>query len=383
MARPPLVLGTWGNISTTGSAGNWSASARFRDFDGVTRQVRRAGTSRQKAKDALVEHLRDRVRLHGADLNAEARVSILADRWYDTLLGKRATGTLDVYRRTIKNHVRPALGELRIREVTVPVVDRHLVAVEENVGKATAALCRVVLMGMFSLAVRHGAAAMNPVRETENVTPEPGEIHTISRDEVILLRSQLQDWDAAKDRGGRQRLTDLADVFDMLIATGIRTGEALAVRWEDVDLRSEVKTVTITGTAVHVRGEGLQRQPKPKTAAGFRTLSLPAFAVRMLVRRGAGATTEWVFPSSVGTLRSPNNMRTQWRTFREAFDYPDWLVPYTCRKTVATMIRDGQDLDAAAQQLGHVDTRWTRDHYTGHIHHGPDVRDILDQFGTD
>lgn len=383
MARPPLVLGTWGNISATGKGTAWSASARFRDFDGVTRQVRRTGTSRQKAKDALVEHLRDRVRLHGADLNGEARVSILADRWYDTLLGKRANGTLDVYRRTIKNHVRPALGELRIREVTVPVVDRHLVAVEENVGKATAALCRVVLMGMFSLAVRHGAAAMNPVRETENVSSERGEIHTISREEVILLRARLQEWDASKDRGGRQRLTDLADVFDMLIATGVRTGEVLAVRWQDVDLRSEVKTVTITGTAVHVRGEGLQRQPKPKTAAGFRTLALPPFAVRMLVRRSATSMTEWVFPSAVGTLRSPNNMRTQWRTFREALEYPDWLVPYTCRKTVATMIRDGHDLDTAAQQLGHGDTRWTRDHYTGHIHVGPDVRELLDQFGTD
>lgn len=383
MARPPLILGTWGRISRSKQGKVWSASARFRDFDGVTRQVRRTGSTGAKAEDALKEHLRDRVRLHGADLNAEARVSVLADRWYDTLLGKRATGTLDVYRRTIKNHVRPALGELRIREVTMPVVDRHLVAVEENIGVATAALCRVVLMGMFSLAVRHGAAAMNPVRETENVSSEPGEIHTISREEVILLRAQLQEWDASKDRGGRQRVTDLADVFDILVATGVRPGEALAIRWEDVDLRSEMKTVTITGTAVHVRGEGLQRQPKTKTAAGFRTLSLPPFAVRMLVRRAATASTEWVFPSTVGTLRSPNNMRTQWRKFREALDYPEWLVPYTCRKTVATMIRDGKDLDAAAQQLGHVDTRWTRDHYTGHIHTGPDVRDLLDRLGSD
>jgi integrase len=383
MPRPPLILGTWGKISRSKQGKVWSASARFRDFDGVTRQVRRTGTTGPKAEDALKEYLRDRVRLHGADLNAEAKVAVLADRWYDTLLGKKATGTLDVYRRTIKNHVRPALGELRIREVTVPVVDRHLVAVEENIGKATASLCRVVLMGMFSLAVRHGAAAMNPVRETENIASEHGEIHTISRDEVVLLRQRLREWDAAKDRGGRQRVTDLADVVDLLLATGVRTGEVLAVRWEDVDLRSEVKTVTITGTAVHVRGEGLQRQPKPKTAAGFRTLSLPPFAVRMLLRRAARARTQWVFPSAVGTLRSPNNMRTQWRVFRAALDYPEWLVPYTCRKTVATMIRDGQDLDAAAQQLGHVDTRWTRDHYTGHVHTGPDVRDILDRLGDD
>jgi integrase len=88
-----------------------------------------------------------------------------------------------------------------------------------------------------------------------------------------------------------------------------------------------------------------------------------------------------VFPSSVGTLRSPNNMRTQWRVFREAHDYPDWLVPKSCRKTVATLIRDGVDIDAAAQQLGHTDTRWTRDHYTGRIHDGPDVRALLEQLG--
>jgi integrase len=161
---------------------------------------------------------------------AETRVTVLADHWYDTLIGKKATGTLDVYRRTIKNHVRPALGELRIREVTVPVVDRHLVAVEENIGKATARLCRVVLTGMFSLAVRHGAAAMNPVRETENIAIERGEVRTIALDDVVLLRQRLREWDGGTDRGGRARVTDLADVVDMLLATGVRTGEVLALR---------------------------------------------------------------------------------------------------------------------------------------------------------
>lgn len=40
MPRPPLEVGTWGSIAVREvSSGAWSASARYRDVDGVTRRV--------------------------------------------------------------------------------------------------------------------------------------------------------------------------------------------------------------------------------------------------------------------------------------------------------------------------------------------------------
>lgn len=381
MPRPPLVLGTWGQITRSRRGKLWVAKARFRDFDGITRLVERTGSTGRQAEDTLVEHLRDRTRLHGGEITAESHVRVLADRWYDTLLERRlASGTLEAYRRSLRVHIEPALGGLRIREVTVPVVDRYLGALVRK-SPSAAKRARVVLKGMFSLAVRQGAAATNPVTDAQTVTTERGEVLTIEPADVVTLRRRLREWDAGTDKAGRGRVGELGDLIDMLIATAIRPGELLAIRWTDIDLGADIPTVTITGTVVQVRGEGLQRQEHPKTASSWRRLTLPPFAVAMLLRRRADAYTEWVFPSSTGTLRSPNNMRRQWRDFREHHGYDDWITPKSFRKTVGKLIRDGVDLDTAAALLGHSNTRVTEQHYTGRIHDAPDVRAIVEQLG--
>lgn len=53
-------------------------------------------------------------------------------------------------------------------------------------------------------------------------------------------------------RRGPKRAPDLLDVVDVLLATGARIGEVLAIRWQDIDLSSERPRLTITGTVVHI-----------------------------------------------------------------------------------------------------------------------------------
>lgn len=383
MARPPLVLGTWGMINRTQQGPHkWTASARFRDFDGVTRKVARQGTTGRRAEDALVEHLRDRVRTHGSDLTAESKVADLAAQWVTVLeqLG-RAPSTVQQYKNSLEVNVLPALGGVRLREATVPVIDRVIETLTERRGPGAAKTARVVLTAMFTLAVRRGAVATNPVREAQSVRIERKEVKVVSLEEVRGLRLALRAWDAGLDGAQRARTTDLAEPIDMLLGTGIRTGELVALRWSDLDLDVEVPIVTIQATAVQLDDVGLIRQERPKSDSGFRKLQLPTFVWEMLVRRRERAYSDWVFPSSTGTLRSPANMRRQWREFKLANDYPLWMTPKTFRKTVATAIRDGRDIENAGAQLGHSSSEITRKFYAAREYLGPDVRDILDQFG--
>lgn len=383
MARPPLVLGTWGAIARTQQgAGRWTATARFRDFDGVTRKVSRGGSTGRRAEDALVEHLRDRVRTHGSDLTAESKVEDLAAQWVDVLekLG-RAPSTVQQYKNSLEVNVLPALGGVRLREATVPVVDRVIEALTQRRGPGAAKTARVVLSAMFSLAVRRGAVATNPVREAQSVRIERKEVQVVPLEDVRGLRVALRAWDAGLDGAKRARTTDLADPIDMLLGTGIRTGELVALRWSDLALDTDVPIVTIQATAVQLDDVGLIRQERTKSESGFRKLQLPTFVWEMLVRRRERAYSDWVFPSSTGTLRSPANMRRQWREFKLANDYPEWMTPKTFRKTVATAIRDGRDIENAGAQLGHSSSEITRKFYAARAYLGPDVRDILDQFG--
>ena len=379
MGRPPLVLGTWGSITRTKRGTAWVASARFRDFDGVTRKVERRGATGRQAEDALVEHLRDRTRTHGGDMTGDTKVRTLSEQWFEALSQQgKAQGTLDTYSRALRINVLPALGDLRLREATVPVIDRYVTALTERAGTGQAKTARVVLNGMFSLAVRHGAVATNPVRETEPVRIARKEVQTISVAEVIALRERLATWDAGIDKTGNARVTELGPVIDMLLATGARTGEVLAIRWADLDLDDSHPTVAISGTVVQSTGRGLVRQDRTKTASSHRRLRLPTFAATVL--RARERTSVYVFPSSTGTLRSPSNMRRQWRDFRREHGYEEWITPKTFRKTVATLIRDDLDLDTAAAQLGHSSTAVTQKHYAARLAEGPDVTSILEKF---
>lgn len=88
---------------------------------------------------------------------------------------------------------------------------------------------------------------------------------------------------------GPRRTPDLAHIVDILLATGGRIGEVLALRWHDIDLDTTLARLTFAGTIVYVKGRGYHRQPWTKSDAGYRTLTLPRFAVHVLQQRHADA----------------------------------------------------------------------------------------------
>lgn len=382
MARQPLPLGTWGKIKRTSTPNGEKAYARFRDYDGVTRQVEKVGKTPAAAERALVEALRDRSKLPVEDLTPDTRLGTVADAWLLEFAAlDRAEGTRVLYGRALA-HVRKALGEVTLREATVPAVDRFLKAVSKSSGPSMGQICRVVLQGILGVAVRQGAIAANPVRDAAPITLPKREVRAFSVEAVILLRTQLKAWDAGLTKGNHPRTTDLADVVDMILATGVRSGEVLAIGWDHLDLSSDPCTVDIRGTMVWTKGEGLRVQAHPKSETSKRGLQLPPFAVEMLMRRMVESQSPMVFPSSLGTLRSPNNFRRQWRDFRDANGYEEWVTPKTFRKAVATLVKAEAGLDAAAGQLGHAGTAVTSKHYVEQTHQGPDVRDILQRFAS-
>jgi integrase len=102
-----------------------------------------------------------------------------------------------------------------------------------------------------------------------------------------------------------------------LAGTGCRVGEAVAVKWDAVDL--EAGTVSIRANVVRAHGRGIILQDHPKAKAGVRTIAMPAAIVGLLGDRlikGVRRSHNLVFPTALGNLRDPRNTSRDWSLVR-------------------------------------------------------------------
>ncbi|NLP82603.1 site-specific integrase [Microbacterium sp. CFH 90308] len=382
MPRPPLELETWGKIRRTTVDGKPTAIANYRGSDGRTRPMQRQGKTPAEAERNLIKALKQQLAPASDDLSPDSTVEQLAEKWIDSK-GKLAEGSLRIYGKAIQNHIKPGLGSVRLKEVTVPRLDRFITAVTKASGPGTATTAHVVLRGMFALASRHGAVKPNPMVDVP--APEKpkrrGRAAAPDADVIRGIRTRFEMWDAGTepreegDRRRRQpRASDLLDSTDMIIGSGVRTGELLALQWDVLDLTAQV--VTIRRTIAQDRDEKFFVQEFTKSDAGYRELELPDPIVEMLLRRRVASFSEFVFPSAVGTFRHPNNYRTVWRAALRDTPFAG-VTPKSFRKTVATVIRNELGIAAAKDQLGHEDEKTTKAHYADEVHRGPAAGPVL------
>jgi integrase len=371
MPRPPMALGTWGEIrvyptrtDVRGKPDRFRAVSYYRDFDGRTRQLQRRGNTRAAAVNNLKIMLKERAAVaRDGELTTAHRFREAASLWLDKVAAlvaddRRSPGTLETYRRQLSRHVIPALGELRLGEVTTPLVDKFIGKVKTEVGPATARTCRSIVSGIMSLAVRYGAVVANPVREVDRVEgstkKEPRALTEAER--VAWIVRLAADEDAVRK--------DLLDLTAFLLATGCRIGEALAVLWSEADFKAE--SVAITSTIIRVTGVGLVRK-RTKSRAGQRVLPLPSWAVSMLRRRFMDNVRldQPVFPDSLGEFRDPSNVQRDLRSARGTKEMA-WVTSHSFRKTTATILDDaGLSSRLVADQLGHSRPSMTQDVYLG------------------
>ena len=373
MPRPPLVIGTWGRIRRRKlPSGAWVADARYRDHDGVTRQIERTGATGQKAEDALKRALTERLTLAGDDITAETTIRGVGEQWFvDEIEGAKALNTERRYREILDGVVYPGLGSVRMREVSVSRLDRFLKLTASTRGAATATVTKTVLSGVLGMAARHGALQGNPLRDVASIKKPQKEVRVLAIEQLWDLRRRMYANELAV-------LRDVPEPIDYMLGTGSRIGEALALRWADLDLEARPATALVRATVVWVNERGAIIQERPKSASSRRLLTLPDWTAEMLRRRQEATPKndlDLVFPSARGTVREPANLRRQWRELRVEIGY-DWVVPHTFRKSVATL---ADDPELAAAQLGHSSTATTKKNYIPKTHVGPDLRSKLEQ----
>lgn len=382
MPRQRMEPGDHGRITVTRcETGLFEARTYLRDSDGTRRKVRRTGRSDEDARRALQRHLKQRTApLAGQIVSERTTLAELFDVWIvrkvseDNLLPQSEAQ----YRKVWRIHGAGKLGSLRIRELSTSRADAHL----KNVGSVRQAqLLRIVLKGMFTLAVRFDVIAVNPVVEARPNRGSKRVVRAATPVEFRRIRQAATEFAGAPIRGP-QRGRYLPAFVELAMATGARPGELLAIRWEDVDLLADPPTVTITGTIIDhqtIPGMPAHRQDARKGGAPPLTTMLPQHGVEVLTLLfGHTGPAGLVFKNRDGGPLSANNLR---RSLRAAL--PEdlrWCTPHSFRRTAGTVVRDAHGVEAAQQQLGHAHLATTEGHYVEKKTTGPDARKALDAF---
>lgn len=381
MPRPRTPLGSHGKISTrTLPNGTIEAKTWVRGYDGKNRPVTARDTTAPKATTKLRNKLAQATQHHTThttgQLTPHSRLATLAEHWWEDYKNTgKAPNTLTRYNYTLENYIKPYCGELTIQEATPGVLTARLTAIRTTHGNASAKLARSVLSGMFKTAVANDCTHRNPVRDVILPAQPKKPVEALTATQVTQIRAALTG--------------EVAAVVDLLLATGCRIGEALALRWEDVDLTPGRESVNINGTVITLPG-GAVRQPHTKTRDSMRRVFIPAALALQLEHRRAhhlpahATSTGWaqvpgalVFPSATGGPVDPSNFRKRLREQLRAggVDYP--VPPHIFRKTVATLLARTSSLEDASAQLGHSSTDITAAYYIQRLSEAPNNAAVL------
>lgn len=356
MARPRMPIGTWGKLSTPHQlpSGEWETRARFRNMDGSIKFVRRTGKSKTAATNNLKSALSDLAGAvaAGGAITVNTPVPRLISAWMEEIedqgqADKLSANTLQTYRLYINKHILPAFRDLQTHELTVALIDGFM-KTKRTAGYsyATTNSFRAILSGVCGYAVRHKALHQDPVRDIARLTGGTQKsVRALSKAERSELLDGLDACESARD-------LDLPDLVRIMLATGVRLGEVLALTGEEIS--TDAATVLIDWHVVRINGEGVTRVPHRKGGRRDLVLSVPEWSVPMFRRRKLAAGQYPLFPSLRDGWRDPGYVAKQLRTELDAAGF-DWVTSHVFRKTVGTVLDEaGKSASEVADQLGNT-----------------------------
>ena len=152
-------------------------------------------------------------------------------------------------------------------------------------------------------------------------------------------------------------------VFEMYyieLATGLRRGELLGLKWEDLDL--EQCTLRVQRQVSRINGEVVEAPLKTKNS--YRTISLGEDAVGILKKQKKKCgDSEYVFPSPTGGPISPDSVIQMLHRVLKRAGLPKVRF-HDLRHTFATVaLQNGVDIKTVSGMLGHYSAGFTLDTY--------------------
>lgn len=352
-----------GSIYQRGTDGRWMGAVVV-GYDDRGRPRRKYVSAKTRTEVARrLRQLRREVDDGLVTVNPATRLHELFERWFDDVMRHQvAASTLSNYRSVTKFHILPTLGQKRLADITVKDVDTLLSKkLDSGLSPSTVRRIRAVLAQCLDQGIRWELLVRNVATLSRSPKSVRREGRTLSPEQARALLETL--------KGHRSEA-----LYALMLATGLRRGEAMGLRWEDFDRENGVIRVRRQLKREH----GSLVTADTKTALSRRAVNLPAPLVAVILAHEvrqqserARAGSRWVetgfmFTSTVGTPMDPRNLYREFQGLCRRAGLGDWH-PHELRHSAASlMMAQGIKIQVVSQVLGHSSIRMTADVY-GHL----------------
>jgi len=317
------------------------------------------------------------------DNSASITVNDFLDQYLDISDVRRSTR--QSMEKMFGYYVRPWFGDKRLSDIRSQDLEAHYADMRSGsvsrtrreLSAATVAMTHRYVRTALNAAVRHGYLLENPATAVKLRKQRLGAISrpTLTRDQlnVFLDAASKSKWEL---------------LFHLLVMSGLRMGEGIGLRWDDIDFDQGLLKVRRSMSKV----DGVWVMLPPKGGVS-RSLRLPEGLLKRLSRlyevkketakeNVDKQPVEWIFPNPSGT--SPAGKRNIDRAFKVVLKragLPDMRL-HDLRHTHATLLNVKHPLKALQERLGHEDIQTTLTYY---VHSKPEddiaiVRDLQASF---
>jgi len=342
------------------SDGRWCAQLDLGWEGGRRRRKYVYGAMAAEVQEQLLKARADHTAGLPVSAHRQTVENFLRDWLENSVCPSVPAATYRSYEQTVRNHLIPELGRLQLRELgpqhVRAMLNRKLATA---LSPRSVTYLRVVLRAALNQARKWTLVARN----AELVEPPKFErfrIEPLSPEQGRALLEAV--------KGHR-----LEALYAVALACGLRMGEILGLRWQDIDL--EQSRLTVSQALQRQKGRGLVLT-ETKTDRSRRAIALPVqlvaalreHRVRQLEERLA-AGSGWqdsglVFTSSVGTPLEPRNLFRTFKAMLKRAGLPDIRFHDLRHSAASLMLAQGVSLRVVMEVLGHSSISLTADTYS-------------------
>lgn len=285
------------------------------------------------------------------------------ESWQQDYIGDVKLSTRQKYEQMVRVHILPAMGSVKLNELTAPIVQRFYNQLAEKGLSAKTVQC---IHGVLHRALKQ-AAELEMIRSNpcdRCKTPRAKnrtEIHPLEGEQIgAFLRAAEGD--------------EYADLFFVDLFTGMREGEILGLSWDGVDFEQGI--ITIRRQLQRGRGKGSafyyeslkngktrRIVPAPEVMDRLKAVRIKQNTARLRAGSAWSNPDNLVFTNEIGQHLHHTTVYRHFKKYAEAIGLPDSRF-HDMRHTFATLsIQEGVPLKKVSSDLGHATAAFTADVY--------------------